>query len=278
MTRALAAIFSGLALLISIVMTVSISNAPLYGGRETPCTDSECETIETTKTLAEANGPGAVIQLVVVTLFSGIPFFVALKRSASQPFVTWVSALLLFAYSIAGALTIGLYFMPSAILLLLAGIVALFIRKDADLRKPAMILSGLALLISVLGTISLLNAAVYESTESHCIGICGVNDNCTETCETTQIRTTLVEENGLGVLVLPITATLVSGIPFIVVLRRSALQRLLTWVSALLFLAYSIAARFTIGYIFIPSAILLLIVAFLTLFIRKETISETRIE
>ena len=168
--------------------------------------------------------------------------------------------------------------MPSAILLLLAGIVALFIRKDADLRKPAMILSGLALLISVLGTISLLNASVYESTESHCIGICGVNDNCTETCETTQIRTTLVEENGLGVLVLPITATLVSGIPFIVVLRRSALQRLLTWVSALLFLAYSIAARFTIGYIFIPSAILLLIVAFLTLFIRKETITETRIE
>ena len=272
--RILAVIFTGLALLLSIAATIYLSNAPLYMGFKTHCTDSGCETIEATKTLTEANGPGAVIQLITVTLFSGVPLLYTLRKSTSQLLVTWVTTLLLFVYSIAGSMTVGLFFMPSAFLLLIAAIISLFIRRYIDLRKPARILSGLALVIAVLATISLFNATVYEEIGSSCTTVCDVNDHCTESCEMTQVRVTLIEENGLGVLVLPIAATLVSGAPLFVALRRSSLQRLLTWISTLLFLTYSIVARFTVGYIYIPSAILLLIVAFVTLFIRKKTIAE----
>lgn len=127
--RALAAILSGLALLISIVATTYLMNAPLYRGIETHCTESGCETIQTTKTLVEANGAWVINQLVLVTVVSGIPFIVALRRSNSQRLVTWVTALLLLAYSIAGSFTIGLAFMPGALLLLIAGLLTLFIHN-----------------------------------------------------------------------------------------------------------------------------------------------------
>lgn len=267
--RLLATILSGLALLIAIAMTIRLLNVPLYRGFESQCTDSGCEMVETTKTLVEVNGTWAINQLILVNLVTGLPLFVALRRSTSQSLVTWVSALLLWTYSIAGSMTIGLAYMPSALLLLITAIVTLFIRKDADLRTPATILSGLAFLISAMGTIHLSNASVYEYTEDHCAVVCDTNDVCTESCETIQVRKTLVEEYGPGFVVQLVMATLVSGVPLFVALRRSASQRLATWVATLLFLAYSIAGRFTIGYVLIPGAILLLIVAFVTLFIRK---------
>lgn len=272
--RTLTAIFSGLALILSIIATTLLSTSPLYQGYEKHCTDSGCETIESTKTLAEANGPGAVIQLVVVTLFSGAPLLYTLRKSTSQSLVTWVTTLLLFAYSIAGSMTVGLFFVPSTFLLLIAAVISLFIRRDVDLRKPAMILSGLALLIAVLVTISLFNTTVYEETGGSCTAVCDANGNCTESCETTQVRVTLIEENGPRVMILPIAATLVSGVPIFVALRRSRLQRLFSWIPALLLMTYSIVASFTIGYIFLPSAILILIAAIITLFIRNETITE----
>lgn len=264
--RLLAMILSGLAFLASIAATNHLLNAPLYqiGGSE--------ELIQDTMTLVEMNGTWVINQLVAATLVSGVPFFVALRRSAAQRMVTWVCTLLLMAYSIAGSFTIGLAFMPSAVLLLLAAIVALFIHKD-DLRTPATILSGLAFLISVLGTIHLLsNASIYEYSEGYCTGVCDTNGNCRESCETIEVRRTLVEEYGSGFVVQLIMAALVSGVPLFVALRRSASQSLATWVSALLFLAYSIAGRFTIGFVLIPGAVLLLIVAVVTLFIRKDAV------
>ena len=130
--RTLATILSGLAFLASIAATIYLLNAPLYQTIETVHTESGEETIQGTATLVEANGTWVVNQLVGVTLASGVPLFVALRRFALQRLVTWVSALLLLAYSIAGSFTIGLAFMPSAILLLIAAMATLFIRKDAD--------------------------------------------------------------------------------------------------------------------------------------------------
>lgn len=130
--RTLATILSGLAFLASIVMTIYLLNAPLYQHVKIVHSESGEETIQGTATLVEANGTWVVNQLVGVTLVSGVPFFVALRRSALQRLVTWVSALLLMAYSIAGSFSIGLAFMPSAILLLIAAIATLFIRKGAD--------------------------------------------------------------------------------------------------------------------------------------------------
>ena len=137
--RTLAAIFSGLALLLSIAATIYLSNAPLYMGFKTHCTDNGCETIETTKTLTEANGPGAVIQLVAVTLFSSVPLFYTLRKSTSQLLVTWVTTLLLFVYSIAGSMTVGLFFMPSAFLLLIVAFFTLFIQKKTIAENAAFV-------------------------------------------------------------------------------------------------------------------------------------------
>jgi hypothetical protein len=130
--RTLATMLSGLAFLVSIAATIYLLNAPLYQYVRVVDTASDGETIRGTATLVEVNGTRVVIQLLVVTLVSGVPLFVALARPALQRLVTWVSALLLLAYSIAGSFTIGLAFMPSAILLLIAAIATLFIRKGAD--------------------------------------------------------------------------------------------------------------------------------------------------
>ena len=130
--KVLVIILCGLAFLASIAMTIYLLNAPLYQHVETVLTENGEETIQSTATLVEVNGTRAVFQLLVVTLASGMPLFVALRRSTLQRLLTWVSALLLMAYSIAGSFTIGLAFMPSAILLLIAAIATLFIRTDVD--------------------------------------------------------------------------------------------------------------------------------------------------
>ena len=130
--RTLATILSGLAFLASIAATIYLLNAPFYRYVEIVHTESGEETIQDTATLVEVNGTWVVNQLIGVTLVSGVPLFVALRRSALQALATWVSALLLMAYSIAGSFTIGLAFMPSAILLLIAAIATLFIRKGVD--------------------------------------------------------------------------------------------------------------------------------------------------
>jgi hypothetical protein len=126
--RTLATILSGLAFLACTAATIFLLNAPLYR----TVTESAEQSIQGTATLVEANGTWVINQLLLVTLVSGVPLFVALRRSPLQRLVTWVSALLLMAYSIAGSFTIGLAFMPSAILLLIAAIATLFIRKGAD--------------------------------------------------------------------------------------------------------------------------------------------------
>ena len=129
-----AAVLSGLALLLSVAATFYLLDAPLYQGTETSCTESGCETIETTKTLVEANGRWVVNLLIGVTLVSGAPLFVLVfRRLTLQRWITWISALLLLVFSVAGALTIGMAFMPSALLLLVAGVLTLLIgRKGMD--------------------------------------------------------------------------------------------------------------------------------------------------
>lgn len=130
--RKLATLLSGLAFLISIAATVYLLYAPLYQYVRVIDTARDGETIRGTATLVEVNGFWVVYLLVAVTLSSGAPLFVALTRPTLQRLVTWVFALLLVAFSILGSWSIGLFFMPSAILLLIAGIVMLFIRKNAS--------------------------------------------------------------------------------------------------------------------------------------------------
>jgi len=132
MTRTFTIVLSALALLVSIIATVNLLKAPSYRGIETTCTENGCETIETTNTLVGMNGSWVIYQLVIVILVSSLPLFAAFARPVIQRSVTWISALLLLVYSIAGGLSIGLAFMPTAILILVAGVVTLFIRKEVE--------------------------------------------------------------------------------------------------------------------------------------------------
>lgn len=78
--KAVAAILCALALILSIVATVSLLNASLYRGIETSCTENGWETVETTQTLVEMNGSWVVYQLGVVILISGLPLFALMFR------------------------------------------------------------------------------------------------------------------------------------------------------------------------------------------------------
>ncbi|HSM72359.1 MAG TPA: hypothetical protein VK851_12515 [Anaerolineales bacterium] len=128
-----ATVLSGLALLLSVAATIYLLQAPLYQGVETSCTEDGCETVESTKTLVEANGRWVVNLLITMTVISGAPLFaLAFRRLTLQRWVTWASALILLTFSIAGALSIGLAFMPSALLLLVAGVLTLLIRKERN--------------------------------------------------------------------------------------------------------------------------------------------------
>jgi hypothetical protein len=135
MLRKLALILSALALLLSAAATIYLLSAPLYRGFTTQHTESGSVTIETTKTLVEANGWWVAYLLAGMTLASGIPLLAALALPSSQRLVTWVFGLILMAFSILGSLTVGLAYMPSAILLLTAAIVTLFIRRNIALLE-----------------------------------------------------------------------------------------------------------------------------------------------
>lgn len=127
--RKLAIILSGLALFMSAAVTVYLLITPQYQFEETVVTENGYDTIQGTKTLVEVNGTRAVYLLIGVTLASGVPLLVALTRPSSQRLATWLFALLLLTFSILGSLSIGIAFMPSAILLLIAAIITIFIRK-----------------------------------------------------------------------------------------------------------------------------------------------------
>jgi hypothetical protein len=127
--RTVATVLSGLAFLAALAWTIYLLTAPLYHTASTVHTANGEQTVQGTATLVEANGSRVIVQLILVTLVAGLPLLVALIRSPAQRLVTWICALLLLAYSIAGSFTIGLAFLPSALLLLLAGIATLFVRR-----------------------------------------------------------------------------------------------------------------------------------------------------
>lgn len=133
--RKLVIFLCGAAFLAATVMAVYLPFAPLYQYEEVTLTESGSETVQGTATLLEVNGSRVVIQLVALSLISGLPLLAALRRSRHQRPLTWLSALLLLAYSIAGGFTIGFAFMPSAILLVAAAIATFFIRDVSQGRQ-----------------------------------------------------------------------------------------------------------------------------------------------
>ena len=74
--------------------------------------------------LGSAHGPWVVALLVVVTVLSGIPVGVSLTHPAGQRTVGWVAGLLLLAISAMAGFSLGLTYLPVALLILAAAAVA----------------------------------------------------------------------------------------------------------------------------------------------------------
>jgi len=73
---------------------------------------------QATVSLASANGVWVVILLSVVTVLFVLPFGVALTHPTGQRFVGWTIGLLVLAFSIISGFSVGLTYLPAALLVI----------------------------------------------------------------------------------------------------------------------------------------------------------------
>jgi hypothetical protein len=88
-------------------------------------------TSHTTSSLVQVNGGWAVLVMAVACSIAGAPLLSLFSGTLGLRFVTWLCALLLLGFSLIAGFTVGLYFMPAALILLIAGVVSLFVRNDS---------------------------------------------------------------------------------------------------------------------------------------------------
>lgn len=121
----LATALKALAFLWSCSATVYLLVASAYEGvnRTSALTGSEAVVGQIDVSLASPAGVWVVGLLVVVTLVAGLPFGVASTYPEGHPAVTWTVALLLFGFSIMSGVTVGLMYLPAAVVLLAAATV-----------------------------------------------------------------------------------------------------------------------------------------------------------
>ena len=85
-----------------------------------------------TTSLVSANGPWVVGLLGGVSLLAALPLGVALAYPQGQRATTWSVALLLLGFSIVSGFSVGLFYLPSAVLLLASAIVTVFVRAGGS--------------------------------------------------------------------------------------------------------------------------------------------------
>jgi hypothetical protein len=139
--RLLTRILSGIAFLGAATASVYLLTATTYAGIATG-TDRAFATgsdsagqgmggVQFSETFVEANGAWGVGLLLVVTLATAAPLVATYASLSAQRAITWLIALLLLAFSVLAGFTIGLFFLPSALVLVLAAILTLLIRNDS---------------------------------------------------------------------------------------------------------------------------------------------------
>lgn len=124
--RRVATALGALAFVWACAATVYLLNAAGYEGYSTTSvlTGGGAEPRRVTASLVAANGPWVVGLLGSVSLLAGVPLGVALTHPAGQRATTWTVALVLVAFSLVSAFSVGLFYMPSAILLVVSALLA----------------------------------------------------------------------------------------------------------------------------------------------------------
>ena len=112
--KILAAISFGLALVVSCLYLV----VPVYSGWS-----SESPLVQQNSTLLQVNGPRALIALAIPVLIALIPVLLP------KWWVRLVAGLVLAAFVIVAGFSIGLFYAPSAFVMVMAGLVSAPVRK-----------------------------------------------------------------------------------------------------------------------------------------------------
>lgn len=128
--RRLATTLSGLAFGWACVATARALVVPAYHSLETSSGTGlgAAAPVPSTQTLAEVNGPWVVGLLCAVTLASGFPLLAAIRAPWTQRGATWISALLILAFSLVAGFSVGLAYLPSAVILLVSAVATAFMK------------------------------------------------------------------------------------------------------------------------------------------------------
>jgi len=138
--RRLATTLGALAFLWTAAATVYLLTETRYDGIGTGATmfESGVEAHRVTVPLLSANGLWIVFVLGAVTLLSGLPVGVALAYPSSQRTATWSVAVLLLGFAVVTLSSVGLFYVPSALLMVGSAAVTAFVRGDGVVRvRPA---------------------------------------------------------------------------------------------------------------------------------------------
>lgn len=133
--RQLATTLALLAFLWAGAATVYLLTATGYQGLATGASVSASGVAahRVTATLLSVKGLWTVLVLSGVTFLAGIPGGVALTHARGQRAATWSVAAILLFFSIISGYSVGLFYLPCALLLVASAVVTLFVRA----REPA---------------------------------------------------------------------------------------------------------------------------------------------
>jgi hypothetical protein len=134
--RRLALTLDALAFLWACAATVYLVLAAGHQGVSTisALTASDVEAQRVTVSLVSAEGVWVVGLLLGVTLLAGLPLGVGLALPVARPTTTWTAGLLLLGFAIVSGFSLGLFYLPSAVLLVVAGVVSTSIESDISPR------------------------------------------------------------------------------------------------------------------------------------------------
>jgi len=128
--RRLATTLSALAFGWACVATVRALVVPAYHNLATSSSTGlgAAAPVASTRTLTEVNGPWVAGLLCAVTLLSGVPLLAAIRAPWTQQGATWATALLVLAFSLVAGFSVGLAFLPSAVILLVSAVATVFMK------------------------------------------------------------------------------------------------------------------------------------------------------
>lgn len=122
------AISAGIAQVLAWVATLFMAFGPIYQGVSTTATTpgGVAETVRTSATLLEANGLSALPLLltpVALTAFAATIALTARIKPSTRRVYLWVAAVLLLLFCAAGIFSIGIFYFPAAVALVVAAVI-----------------------------------------------------------------------------------------------------------------------------------------------------------